>query len=258
MFDPKKFTIAAPKPLPVIFLLDISGSMGEIIDDSNTIDTGRMEFIDGKNYHIVEGGISRIQVLNDCCRKMMDSFTSDSSREIEIECAIITFGEDVRLHLPLTPAASVHWADMEPDGDTPMGRAFQLASKIIEDKTIIPSRAYRPAVILVSDGCPTDSWEQPLEDFIRNGRSSKCDRMALGIGDDADCNVLNKFVEGTGHPVFTADDSDKIHEFFKYVTMSVSVRSHSINPNVIPVPMNETEEASEPPRVETQSDDDYF
>ena len=139
-----------------------------------------------------------------------------------------------------------------------MGKAFALASQIIDDKSIIPSRAYRPAVILISDGCPTDSWQEALNGFIHNGRSAKCDRMALGIGADADNNVLTKFIEGTGHPVFHADDADKIHEFFKYITMSVSVRSHSVNPNTIPLPMDQKDEATEHHHIETQADDDYF
>lgn len=258
MFDPKKFTVTKPKPLPVLLLLDVSGSMGEIIDDRGIIDTGRTEFVDGKLYRVVEGGTARIQILNECCRKMIDTFVAEARSEIEVECAIITFGQAVRLHFPLTPVTAINWEDMEADGDTPMGEAFRFAKQMIEDKNMIPSRAYRPAVILVSDGCPTDSWQQPLQSFISEGRSSKCDRMALGISDKADLHVLESFVEGTNNPVFSAEDADKIHEFFKFVTMSVRVRTQSTNPNTIPILTQSQEKTSRSQPSKTTSDEDYF
>jgi uncharacterized protein YegL len=92
--------------------------------------------------------------------------------------------------------------------------------------------------VLVSDGVPTDSWESILDDLIMNGRSSKSDRMAMGIGPEAyegnGRNMLEKFISGTDHKVFEADEAEKIQSFFKLVTMSVTTRSKSVNPNVVP------------------------
>jgi uncharacterized protein YegL len=78
-------------------------------------------------------------------------------------------------------------------GMTPLGTALQMAKAMIEDKDVVPSRAYRPTVVLVSDGGPNDAWEKPLNAFISDGRSAKCDRMAMAIGADADEAVLGKF-----------------------------------------------------------------
>jgi uncharacterized protein YegL len=107
---------------------------------------------------------------------------------------------------------------------------------MIEDKETTPSRAYRPTIVLVSDGQPTDSWEKPLEDFISEGRSSKCDRMAMAIGRDANEKVLKRFIEGTSHDLFFAENAEQLHEFFQMVTMSVTMRTHSKDPNIIPAP----------------------
>jgi len=63
-----------------------------------------------------------------------------------------------------------------------MGMALRMAKDLIEDKEIIPSKGYRPAVVLVSDGAPNDDWEGPMNDFISGGRSSKCERFAMAIG----------------------------------------------------------------------------
>lgn len=114
-----------------------------------------------------------------------------------------------------------------------MGTALRMAKDMIEDKETTPSRAYRPLVILCSDGAPNDDWEAPMDNFIKDGRSSKCDRMAMAIGSDANEAVLKRFIEGTENPLFYAKDASSMHKFFKFVTMSVATRSHSQNPNVI-------------------------
>jgi len=257
MFDPSKFTVQKTKPLPVIFLIDVSGSMGEIIDETGMRETGETVFDDGKLYSIVEGGVSRIQLVNKCCTTMLNSFSSSEKLEVEIDVAFITFGKETKVHQPLTPASKIEWSDMCAEGETPLGEALKLAKGMIEDREQVPSRAYRPAVILISDGRPDPGWQKPLEDFIHNGRSAKCSRMAMGIGDDADLAVLGQFVEGMGTPVFSADDADKIVDFFNFVTMSVTTRSLSQNPNNIPN-LNSDSKGGDSSGNANQEDDSYF
>ena len=201
MFDPKKFTTPAAKPLPVVLLLDVSGSMSG----------------------------SKIDNLNNAVRDMLNTFAQEEKMETEILVSIITFGP-VALYLPFTKASQVEWKDLKVNGATPMGGALNMAKAMIEDKETTPSRAYRPTIVLVSDGHPTDSWEKPLENFVKDGRSSKCDRMAMAIGHGAG-TVLSQFIKGTENPLFNDEDGSKIHEFFQRVTMSVTMRSQSKNPN---------------------------
>ena len=48
MFDASKFTVPKAKPLPVILLLDVSGSMDEVVDPENVHRTGRTVVDDGR------------------------------------------------------------------------------------------------------------------------------------------------------------------------------------------------------------------
>lgn len=205
-FDPSQFTVAKAKPLPVILLLDVSSSM--------------------------EG--DKIASLNQAVSEMLASFRVSEGGEIEIDVAVITFGETVELVHPLASASTIEWRDLTAYGMTPMGTALRMAKAMIEDREVLPSRAYRPTVVLVSDGEPNDEWRQPLEDFLTTGRSSKCDRMALAIGALADADVLAQFIAGTDYPLFYAKDAAGLHEYFKFVTMSVTVRTKSQNVNVVP------------------------
>jgi len=228
MFDPSKFTVPKAKPLPICLLLDISYSMsGDKIDN-----------------------------LNKAVETMIKSFASEEKMEIEILVSVITFGAEVNLVIPFTKASDVVWHNLTVNGATPMGTAIKMAKAMIEDKDIIPSRAYRPTIILVSDGEPNDSWKEPLTDFLNNGRSSKCDRMAMAIGSDANTKVLERFIEGSPHQLLNAENAEKLHESFRYITMSVTTRTNSQNPNVIPKIDIKKDKKPNPPKDE--SDDGFW
>lgn len=205
-FDPAKYTAPTAKPLPVVLLLDVSGSMAG----------------------------AKIQNLNGAIKDMLETFRGTENSETEIHVAIITFGAEVKLNQALASAGEIKWHDLSASGGTPLGTAFKMAKAMIEDKDVVPSRAYRPTVVLVSDGRPNDSWEDPLQAFISDGRSAKCDRMAMAIGADADEVVLGKFIEGTNNSLFYAENADQLPDFFKFVTMSVTMRAKSQTPNVVP------------------------
>ena len=228
-FNPANFTVAKAKPLPVVLLLDVSSSMG------------------GES----------IKKLNIAVKEMISDFASAEKNDVEILVSIITFGAKVLLHTPYTSAKDIEWQDLTVSGSTPMGTAFSMAKAMIEDKETTPSRAYRPTIVLVSDGEPTDSWQQPLRALVNDGRSNKCDRMAMAIGGAASNTVLNEFISGTENKVFTAQDASQIQEFFKFVTMSVTTRTNSQNANVVPKP-EEIEQLVKQEQNQQQEESDEF
>ena len=203
----KEFTTQAARPLPVILLADVSGSMG----------------VDGK-----------IQALNHAVREMIEAFQDESDLRAEIHVSVIIFGGQSRVHLPLEPARSASWTDLGASGATPMGAAFDLVRQMVEDKAAVPGRAYRPTIVLVSDGQPTDAWQEPLQALLGSERGGKAFRMALAIGADADHAVLQAFLADPASRVYRADEARQIRQFFQLVTMSVSARSRSANPNSTP------------------------
>lgn len=212
MFDPKKFTTPTAKPLPVVLLLDVSSSMSG----------------------------DKIENLNKAVKDMLDTFAQEEKMETEILVSVITFGNQVELQVPYTKASQVQWKNLQANGRTPMGTALKMAKAMIEDIETTPSRAYRPTIVLVSDGQPNDSWEAPMEGFISEGRSSKCFCWAMGIGRDADNIVLERFISKTPflakdvpNRVFDAREAKDIHQFFQMVTMSLTRRAQSSNPNVV-------------------------
>ncbi|WP_172591317.1 vWA domain-containing protein [Shewanella xiamenensis] len=200
------FVVNTPRPLPVILLCDTSGSMS----------------VDGK-----------IEALNEAVKQMIATFAAESRIRAEIQVGLITFGQGVNEHLPLTAAKDItDVVPMTAAGMTPLGAALNRTRILLEDKEIIPSRAYRPVIVLVSDGYATDAWEAPLEELIGSERASKASRIAMAIGQDADRIMLEDFIDDPEAPLFEAQHARDIHKFFRAVTMSVTTRTRSANPEL--------------------------
>lgn len=204
------FVTQKPRPLPVIVVVDRSGSMGA----------------DGK-----------IDALNIALKNFIASLQGESNSKAEIQMALFSFGSDsATCDISLTPISKItDVPKYEALGRTPMGHAFLLIKEMIEDKSVIPSRAYKPTVVLLTDGIPTDDYKSVMDYLINEGRSSKAFRMAMAIGEDADHDMLNEFVSDSEYLV-SGDKARDIVKFFRYVTMSVTSRTKSQSPDNPVVP----------------------
>jgi uncharacterized protein YegL len=215
----KDFVSKEPRSLPVFILADKSGSM--------------------------EG--TKINELNLALREMLTTLKNTTDIRGKFQLAIIGFGEDVETIQPLADLPEISLRELSAEGKTPMGEAFDVLSKMLEDKNCVDSRAYTPTIVLISDGHPTDAprehmnfseyleWE-PLKNLQYGNRSKKCQRLAMGIGQDADIDMLKAFINNNEVPVIRAKDASGISAFFRWVTMSTINRMNSDNPNITSVP----------------------
>lgn len=205
-----------PRPLPIFILADTSGSMrGEKINE-----------------------------LNLAIREMIHALNAADDIRGKFQVSVIAFGGKVKLIQPLVDINNLALTELTASGNTPIGQAFETVMKMIENREVVSSRAYTPTIVLISDGIPTDcseemyqqknyfDWE-PLKALHSGERSSKCQRLALGIGEDADTEMLKAFINNPEVPVIKAKDASGIAKFFRWVTMSTVSRMHSVNPNDI-------------------------
>ena len=202
----KDFTVVSARPLPVIVLADVSGSMSA----------------DGK-----------IETLNRSLREMIASFANEDDLRAEVHVGVITFGgSKAEAKHALAPASKLSWDDLKASGKTPLSSALALATNWLEDRTIVPSRAYMPTLVLLSDGQPDkgDPWPEELQKLLGSPRGAKAQRLALAIGAGADEQVLTAFVANPEVPVLHSKDAVHIPQFFRFVTMSVCSRLASVQP----------------------------
>lgn len=174
----KNFVVREQRALPIFILADASGSMAG----------------------------AKINELNLALREMVSSLNEVKDIRGRFQLCIITFGNSkVTMLQPLADMDCVKLQEVSAGGNTPMGEAFQKVRELIEDRDVVSSRSYAPTIVLISDGLPTDCPEElcenknylewkPLKELHQGSRSGKSQRLALGIGSDADTQMLKAFV----------------------------------------------------------------
>ncbi|MDR0616606.1 MAG: hypothetical protein LBG29_07350 [Synergistaceae bacterium] len=136
------------------------------------------------------------------------------------------------------------WDDLDANGVTEMGRAFDLLSAQL---TIPPmsDRALPPVMVLLSDGQPTDDYKAPLDRLLRLPWGRKSVRIAISIGQDADDDVLCEFT-GNRELVLQANNPEALVQMIKWASTVASIvsspasrpRDMSGDPQTGGVPLN--------------------
>jgi uncharacterized protein YegL len=158
----------AKRPLHFIWLLDCSGSM-------------QGKKIEKVNYAIREA-----------IKPMQD--VADENPNAEVLVRAIKFSDGAQWHI--SQPIEIHkfkWADVNADGVTDMGKALtMLADELKVEK--MPGRGLPPVLLLLSDGQPTDDFNGGLKALMDEPWGKKAVRIAIAIGEDADEEVLQKFI----------------------------------------------------------------
>lgn len=183
----------ARKPLHLFWILDTSGSMG------------------------VAGKIGALNTaLRDAVPALREAVADNPG--VELLVRVVTFDHDARWHVgEPVPIEQFEWNDVAvtEDGTTELGRAIDLVTHQIR-AVAAARRGMPPALVLVSDGKPTD-LKQPtfgasLRTLMEEPWGQKASRMAIGIGADADMEALGRFI---GHdeikPIRASNASELAH-----------------------------------------------
>ena len=115
------------------------------------------------------------------------------------------------------------WDDLDADGPTDIGSAFELLAAQL---TIPPmsDRALPPVLVLMSDGQPTDDYEEVLKHLLSLPWGKKSVRIAIAIGGDADRDMLKEFT-GNTELVLSANTPASLVKLIKWASTVASTVS---------------------------------
>jgi uncharacterized protein YegL len=191
----------ARRPLHVVMLADCSGSMmGE-----------------------------KIQALNFAIAQMVQHLAAweEEQERAQILVQVIAFATEPRWHIrdPL-PVVGLRWSALTvvPGGRTNMAPAFRMAASVL-GKDRMPRRAYNPALLLITDGMPTDrpdDWDAGLDAIMSQRAGRDAMRLAVAIGRDARSEALSRFIGDPKVPVLVANQTDQIADRLRLVTLAVT------------------------------------
>lgn len=174
-----------------------------------------------------------INELNEGVRLFYDAIREDETALYSAEVSIVTFGGKARC---ITDFASLELEPNAPtlsaNGMTPMGEAVNMGLDLLEQRKEEYKDSgvdyYQPWLVLMTDGEPNgDSSElsRAISRTVELVNKKKITIFPIGIGPDADMNVLAKFSPKRA-PLKL--QGLKFREFFAWLSKSVSKTSQSI------------------------------
>jgi len=171
----------------------------------------------------------KIQALNFAISDMLPHLAAweRDQEQAAVFIRAIAFATEPTWHVSEpTPPSALRWSPLAsvPRGLTNMAPAFEMVAEALAPGQL-ERRALRPALLLVTDGLPTDPPERfdgALQKLLslRAGRAAL--RLAVAIGRDAKSEALTRFIGDPTVPVLVADSTDEIAERLVVASLAVS------------------------------------
>ena len=194
--DPLSATGVSRKSLVIFFLIDTSGSMkGKKMGELNTV---------------MEELIPEIRRVGEA--------------DTEVKVAVLTFSTDVRwMYSTPIPIEDFEWARLRANGVTSMGAAFKELSLRMSRNSFLnsPSLSFAPVIFLMTDGYPSDDYKEGLRELQSNSWYKFGLKAALGIGNEANDDVLAEFT-GTPDTVVHAYSGGQLAQMIKIIAVTSS------------------------------------
>ena len=189
----------AKRPLHFFYLCDCSGSMSE----------------NGK-----------IQALNQAVRDSIPFMIAEADGQpgVDLLVRVVKFSDRAEWHIGSpTSVESFVWNDLQPEGTTLMGAAIRM----VADQLKMPpmeQRALPPVIVLITDGQPTDDAASAVDELLSRPWGKKAIRIAIAIGNDADEDILRKFIgnkELEARCLLQAQNADQLVALIKWASTAV-------------------------------------
>lgn len=190
---------AGMRRLPVYLVLDCSGSM-----------TG-----------------APIEAVRQGMKTLLGELKSDPQALETVFLSVITFDTTARQVIPLTELMLVKEPPFQATGTTALGAALRLLSDCIdkEVRQTTPTQKgdWKPLIFLMTDGAPTDKWEDAADD-LKNKKPGNF--IACAAGSEADESTLKRIT----NIVVKLNDlqPEALRQFFEWVSASVATTSTGV------------------------------
>ena len=183
-YNPGELEEIARPLLPVFFVLDTSGSMNG----------------------------APISMLNHAMEETLEvvgQFANENADAL-IKIGILEFNSGAKWAQPkgLEELEDFVYNPLQAGGLTDIGAALdELDDKLSRKKFISSTTGYcAPIIIFMTDGQPTDNWQQALENIKNNNKWFKfAIKIGFAVGDDARADIISQIVGNSEAVIQTSD-----------------------------------------------------
>lgn len=176
---------------------------------------------------MIGGGIEAVRTG---ITTMLSKLRSDPHALDTVYLSVITFDAEARVAVPMTPLLDFQEPQLSIRPGTSLGAALTLLANRVQmevRKTSHDTKGdYRPLVLLLTDGQPSDDWQAPLSRIGTQVRPRPTNIYAIGCGTDVDYSVLQSITD----VVLRMDDMgpESFGKLFVWLTASVSSASQGV------------------------------
>ena len=189
--------IEIPRRIRIIFL---------VVDKSGSMSCGRMNALNQNVQYL----FSYLQELEN---NNPDAMYKIAVLEVSTDCHWM-------YETPM-PLQDFQWKPFEPNGLSNLGMACtELNAKLTRNGGFMaaPSGYYAPVVIFLSDGLPTDDYNEPLKKLKENNWFKHAITISIGIGTDVDECFLKELVSDEKN-IAIVKNSFEMKEAFKSIAI---------------------------------------
>ena len=204
--------VSNPEPrCPVVLLLDTSGSMS--VDQ-------------------------RISLLNEGVATFKQQVKQDTTASLRVEVAIITFDSSVELVQDFVTIDNFSPPLLAAGGTTNMGGGIELALSLVEERKNTYKnhgiQYYQPWIFLITDGEPTDNWQNAAQQVRSVYAERKLSFFAVGV-QGANMSILSQIAPPNIPPVML--DGLKFQQLFCWLSDSMKrVSSSKVGSGMVSLP----------------------
>jgi len=184
------------RPLHFIWIADCSDSMG----------------VHGK-----------IQALNTAIREAIPHMrkVAKDNPNAQVLVRAVRFSDGAYWHIAQpVPVEQFEWVDLQAKGVTDMGKALELVAEQLKMPPM-PERALPPVLVLISDGLPTDDFAAGLNALLDLPWGKKAVRIAIAIGEDANLEVLQRFINNSELKPLRANNPEALTTHIRWASTAV-------------------------------------
>ena len=164
---------------------------------------------------------AKIGALNDAMSNLLAELKHISiSCPQVIDIAVLSFGKEIKwmYNHPIN-VGDFTWRRLSAGGMTPLGKAcLELNVALMSDQQLHDDKIY---IILLSDGCPTDDYDEGIESLFANPFFIISNKFAIAIGDNADISVLSRFVEVDDH-IYIQNRADELLDTLQNIICDIN------------------------------------
>ena len=150
---------------------------------------------------------SKISALNDSMENIIIDLQEKAFNGKNIDIVVLSFARDVTwMHDKPINILDFNWKPLTASGMTSLGKACcELAKNI----STYPANNENTAIVLLSDGCPTDDYDEGIMELRNLQTFNDADKFAIVLGDNADLQTLIRFVD-VQENIFIENKADRL------------------------------------------------